>query len=230
VKHGLFAKEVVIPLLDGDGAEIKFQTLVRELFGEFQPVGILDTCLTEIIAGSLWSFRRGTRAERGCARMAGLWDRCLLPPNDSYAQDLGQSLNFAEQCVKILNTAREEIQHTKTLSPETYASVIPLVEDQRQTQVCTTEIEKTPDPVISDEFVQRLEEKNSEFEAEAQKIQTALVRMIPDRLAACALPPAETMDKILRYESQMLKRVDRALDKLWELQDRRKNEAQGKRR
>ena len=222
VKYGLFAKEVVIPLCDGDRGVREFQSLVDDLCEELHPVGTLESWLVWVIAESMWRLRRGPLAEHGAARMAALWDRCLLPPEDSYAQHLGRSLSFLDQCVKILNAARDEIQRTGTLSPKTCASVVPLVEDQRQTQVNTVETEKTPNPVIGDEFAQRLEGKKSAFEAEAHKIQTELVRMIPDRLAAFALPPAEEMDRILRYESRIQKQLDWALDRLLECQDRRK--------
>ena len=222
VKYGLFAKEVVIPLCDGDRGVREFQSLVDDLCEERHPVGTLENWLVWKIAESMWRLRRGPRAEHGCARMAALWDRCLLPPEDSYAQHLGRSLTFAELCVKILNAAREEIQDTGTLSANTYASVVPLVEDQRQTPVNTAETGKKSIPVIDDEFAQRLEEKKSAFEADTHKIQTELARMIPDRLAAFALPPAEEMDRILRYESRIQKHFDWALDRLLEHQERRK--------
>lgn len=222
VKYGLSAEEVVIPLCDGDGGVREFQSLVDDLCEEFHPVGTLESWLLSKIAESMWRLRRGPRAEHGCARMAALWNRCLLPSADSYSQHLGRSLAFAEQCVKILNAAREEIWRTGTLSPKTYASVVPLVEDQRQTQVNTVETEKTPNPVIGDEFAQLLEGKKSAFEADAHKIQTQLGRMIPDRLAAFAIPPAEETDKILRYESRIQKQLDWAMDRLLECQERRK--------
>jgi len=154
--------------------------------------------------------------------MAALWDRCLLPPEDSYAQHLGRSLSVAEQSVKILNAAREEIECTGTLSQKTYASVFPLVEDQRQTQVNSADTEKMPNPVIGDEFAQRLEERKSTFDASANEIQTELVKMISDRLAAFALPPGEDLDKILVYESRIRKQIDWALERLTECQKRRK--------
>ena len=221
VKYGLSAEEVVIPLID-DGGVMEFHRLVDDLCEELHPVGTFESWLVSKVAENVWRLRRGPRAEHGCARMAALWDRCLLPPEDSYAQHLGRSLTFVEQCLKILNAASEEIQHTGTLSAKTYASVVPLVEDQRQTPVNTAETGKTPNPVVGDEFAQRLEEKKSALEADAHKIQTGLVRMIPDRLAAFALPPAEEMDRILRYESRIQKQLDWALDRLLEHQERRK--------
>ena len=222
VKYGLFAKEVVIPLCDGDRGVEEFQSLVDDLCEELHPVGTLESWLVWEIAESMWRLRRGPRAEHGGARMAALWERCLRPPEDSYAQNLGRSLSFAEPSVEILNAAREEIQRTGTLSSKTYASVVPMVEDQRQTAVNKVETDIGPNPVIGDEFAQLLEEKKSAFEADAHKIQTELVRMIPDRLAAFAPPPAEEVDKILRYESGIRKHFDWAMARLLQCQNRRK--------
>src|SRR5271157_5908862 len=132
-----------------------------------------------------------------------------------------QADSVAEQSVKILNAAREEIECTGTLSQKTYASVFPLVEDQRQTQVNSADTEKMPNPVIGDEFAQRLEERKSTFDASANEIQTELVKMISDRLAAFALP-GEDLDKILVYESRIRKQLDWALERLTECQKRRK--------
>ncbi len=222
VKYGLSAKEVVIPLCDGERGVREFQSLVDDLSEELHPVGTLESWLVWEIAESMWRLRRGLRAEHGGARLAALWERCLRPPEDSYVQNLGRSLSFAEPSVEILNAAREEIRRTGTLSPKTYASVAPLVEDQRQTQVNTVEPEKTPKPVSGDEFAQLLEGKKCAFEADAHKIRTELVRMIPDRLAASALPPADEVDKILRYESGIRKQFDWAMARLSQCQNRRK--------
>src|ERR1039458_5795131 len=49
-KYGLFAKEVVIPLCDGDRGVREFQSLVDDLCEERHPVGTLESWLVWVIA------------------------------------------------------------------------------------------------------------------------------------------------------------------------------------
>jgi hypothetical protein len=68
LKHGLLAKEVVIPV--GDGAENPnaFDALLADLRGQLLPEGTLEEMLVEKIAVAYWRMRRAYEYETGLIR------------------------------------------------------------------------------------------------------------------------------------------------------------------
>ncbi len=65
LKHGLLAKSVIIPDLEGFENQTEFESLLQQLHGELNPVGILEEMLVEKIAVAYWRLRRAVRAESG---------------------------------------------------------------------------------------------------------------------------------------------------------------------
>lgn len=65
IKHGLFAREVVIA--DGNGKETleEFHALAEQLWDYYEPVGIVEECLVQTIATCWWRKARVIRAENG---------------------------------------------------------------------------------------------------------------------------------------------------------------------
>lgn len=61
LKHGLLAKEVLLPGEDADS----FQELSDHLYADLRPDGALETALVERIVGGLWRLRRLQRVEAG---------------------------------------------------------------------------------------------------------------------------------------------------------------------
>ena len=61
LKHGLLAKEVLLP---GENAD-SFQELSDHLYADLRPDGALETALVERIVGGLWRLRRLQRVEAG---------------------------------------------------------------------------------------------------------------------------------------------------------------------
>jgi hypothetical protein len=137
----------------------------------------------------------------------------------------------AEQSkLAVLDTAWEEIQQTATLSAATYAKAAPLVGGQGQTAVKTPGTEKgkeskpagtvkTPEseeakegnPAIDNDFIRRLEKQRLSLQVSVQSYSSELIKGIVNAAAKCALPPAQDLDKILKYESRMQKQLDWAL-------------------
>lgn len=232
VKFGFFSDEVVIPSCDGNEAPAKYESLVTHLQEHFQPDGMLETWLVERIAESIWRLRRARRAERGSS-LVNAWDASVVPTEGSPMHTVMTSLSGNQCMVALLNTARDEIRRSGTLSEATYKIVGPLVTAEQQTAVTPpqTEEEKQPPettktteskPTIDEDFIRRLEMKKSLLERDAIRLNTAVKEGVENRIAKASLPPASEMDKILRYEKQMQKQLDWALEKLAECRQRRK--------
>lgn len=65
IKHGLLAREVVITAGDGEESLEEFHALVEGLENSYQPVGVVEEALVQMIATALWRKARVLRAENG---------------------------------------------------------------------------------------------------------------------------------------------------------------------
>jgi hypothetical protein len=65
IKHGLLAREVVITAGDGEESLEEFHALVEGLENSYQPVGVIEEALVQMIATALWRKARVLRAENG---------------------------------------------------------------------------------------------------------------------------------------------------------------------
>jgi len=65
VKHGIFAKDLVINAGDGREDELEYLELLAELNIDFCPVGRMEKILVEKIAVNYWRLRRLIRYETG---------------------------------------------------------------------------------------------------------------------------------------------------------------------
>ena len=118
--------------------------------------------------------------------------------------------------VDLLTIAEEQIQATGTLSEELYEKVFPLVEDEKRLDGEQSEMEFTPtDAKIDNEFLRRVHRRKIPLEQQVAGSLKFVANGLSDHLAYQALPPAEEMEKILRYESRVQKQLDRALQRLW---------------
>ncbi len=65
VKHGIFAKDLVINAGDGREDAMEYQELLTDLKRDFAPVGRMEMMLVEKIAVNYWRLRRLVRYETG---------------------------------------------------------------------------------------------------------------------------------------------------------------------
>jgi hypothetical protein len=222
VKDGLFAVEVVISDCDGDDARRKLSKLLKDLQQELRPVGRFQTELVEMIAEGLWRLRRATRAECGAARM-NFWDRSNDLPQGSNIDKLNRSVDLERLCVKALTEAREEIRLTGKLSKESYQKIRLLVEDKHCDQVANKNSETTSEPVIDDDFIQRLDKKTESLRFVVLQVDRRVADRMADSLKHSALASAEDSEKISRYRSRTDKEIEWALRTLFMLQKRSKH-------
>lgn len=109
LKHGLLAKEIVIPTGAARENPAEFHHLLAQLREYFHPAGTLEEILVEKIAACYWRLRRVLRSEAGeiqkgiddapAARMSHLQVQQLLgqPTNTSEAEE-SQWLEYERAC------------------------------------------------------------------------------------------------------------------------------------
>jgi hypothetical protein len=238
LKFGFFSEELVIPTCDGEGASEKYLYLLNAVNQELKPSGVLNTWWAEMVAETMWRFRRGTRAERGSS-LVNFWDSRHYQKDSPWcglvATAAAEAINLA-----VLNAAWKEIQQTGTLSKASYAKVAPLVGGLGQTAAKAPETEKVKEsnlagvakapksdnandnnPAVDSDFVRRLEEQRFLVQASFLSNSSELRNGLENAAAKSALPPSQDIDKILRYEARMRKRLDWALKGFYASRNRR---------
>jgi hypothetical protein len=65
LKHGLLAKEVIVPVGEEQEKRADFERLCDDLWQHYAPVGPVEEMLVEKIAIAYWRLRGATRAEVG---------------------------------------------------------------------------------------------------------------------------------------------------------------------
>ena len=208
---GLFAKDVVIPLCDGEGSADQFSELLADLEQEFQPEGRLEEFYVGEIAKSMWRFRRSTCAERGSVR------RRKLP--DIYLDWKAKPITDA---IRIVQSAQKELKTTGTLSPATYAEVLPVIE---KLQACLTQLEGgniPAEPKNDNQLLPLLERQRELLETMLKESHRMIEQEVEDSYPTHALPADSVITDILRYEAAAEKKFDWALQRLLESQERRR--------
>ncbi len=214
VRTGLFSKHVVIPVCDGDRSGEQFGTLLADLQKEFQPEGPSEEFWVVQIAECMWRLRRATWAEKGSVQNATKWNG--EPPNVwTLALPYMKPLH-------IVTEALEEITATGTLSPESYAKIFPFLETQQQVRGFEETLSSAK-PKIDAQLIELLERLSVTLSEQATKIHSSWQLREEDYYAENALPPEAIMNKILRYERSVQRKLDWVLQKLSESQQRRKN-------
>jgi hypothetical protein len=71
LKHGILAREVVITAGDGEESLEEFHDLVKQLYDQYEPIGIVEESFVQTIATCWWRKARVIRAENGeiCKRL-----------------------------------------------------------------------------------------------------------------------------------------------------------------
>jgi hypothetical protein len=166
------------------------------------------------IAECMWRLRRATRCESGSVRELAI--------GGDHRDENQLILGLATE-IGILTEAEEQLRKSRTLSQESYAEVLPLVEEERQKQIQSAIDTHSVETHFDDRlFLSCITDRKKSLDS----MYRAFTRVEGDRADARfdhhALPPIEDMDKILRYEERMHRQLDWALQRLVENQERRK--------
>jgi hypothetical protein len=214
VTLGLFAKHVIIPICDGHEAERDFQYLLNSMHEDFRPVGMYEEWLVLKIAECMWRLRRATRCESGSVRELAI---------GGDHRDKNQLILGLASEICILAAAEEQLRNSGTLSQESYAEVLPFVEEERQKQTQSAIYAMPVQTQFDDRlFLSCITDRKKSLDSMYRAF-TCVERDRSDaRFDHHALPPVEDMERILRYEERIHRQLDWAIQRLLESQERRK--------
>jgi hypothetical protein len=166
------------------------------------------------IAECMWRLRRATRCESGSVRESAI--------GGDHRDENQVILGLASE-IGILTEAEEQIRNSGTLSQESYAEVLPFVEEERQKQTQSA-IDALPVQTQFDDrlFLSCITDRKKSLDSMYKAFTCVEGDRSDARFDYHALPPIEDMDRILRYEERMHRQLDWALQRLLESQDRRK--------
>jgi hypothetical protein len=250
LKHGILARQVVVQGYKITESSREFKNLHREFYQHLTPVGPLEEMLVDQIIVTVWRLRRARTAESGEIALSvdRGWNARQQKENLQLRfaewQAFGDvSLNMEGSCIgtMLLNVWLAEVYEAIEREGELTEAVLKQLIQQfgGKHNIITRKLEELrsnlpenlshPDAAILrekckddtlawlDGEMNRIEKLTRDFRERDNKNETA-------SQAAYALPEAETMDKIIRYESSLSRQLFQAMDQLEHLQRRRLGE------
>jgi len=220
LKHGFFAKQVIqsSKLIGEDWKELR--DLWRRLIEQYQPIGASEELLVEEIAVGFWRKRRAVRCEMAEIDKARVHQIQLADPAGGY-----------QYMIDVLKTAEEELSGQGQLSDDTRSHLSNWYPTWDLLDGVAYDIVSES----GDLNVKRVKEIGEREEVLRKRIREAIVRLeiyvqqkkeeetlkIIDRYS---IPEGEALVRILRYQAQNERGLNRAFTQLERLQRQRKGE------
>jgi hypothetical protein len=249
-KHGILSKEAVVRgrCIKEDDSE--FAALHQRLWEDLMPVGLLEEMLVEQIVTTHWRLRRALKAESGEIALnvdEGQWTRYTRNPGldmDAWLahDDASFAMHESVQGIKYLEKRLKEVREAMTREGElseatmrtllTYFGGKPNLLTDRLEELRVYWLQN-PDKLEASALRAKHQQMLGEFlDEESHFLAGQMVGCAEReenaeeaRQAAAALPSMEVLDKIMRYEAQLVRQRDRAMNQLERLQRRRLGEA-----
>ena len=240
LKHGLLAREVVIPAGMGAEDRAEFRNLLRQLRHDLQPSGALEEILVEKIAVCYWRLRRGLRSEIGEIRN----DR------EGAAHEINMSLALETEFAKALDVPdrperlrsnfygvefllehlekfRAEAEETSSLSEDSRQKLKKYFGDRlgsasRLEGAGSGASEREAAIGLPGNLLKTLDEEKETLKELYYELRGKEIRQMREGRANFSLPDAT--DKILRYETALERQLYRALHQLERKQRRSRGE------
>ena len=250
VKHGILSKEVLVRGLNIEESEHEIVALHQRFWEDWNPVGATEEMLVDQIVTTHWRLRRALKAESGeialnvdegqwtrHTRNAGLaFDAWQAHDDASFAmRETVHGIDYLEMCLK---EVREALARDGELSEATMQTLLTcfggkpnlLTKRLEKLRACLLE---NPDGLEASAWRAKHQQMVGEFlDRESRRLAVYMVvcslreengeKM---RQAAAVLPSAETLEKILRYETKLERQMFRAMNQLERLQRMRQGEA-----
>jgi hypothetical protein len=250
LKHGILSREVVVRGLKIRESSREFDSLRRQFWEQYAPLGPVEEMLVDRIVTAYWRQRRALTAESGEITLnvdRGHWKRnrpdrlanqlviASLSPLEDVALKMEESAPGLNYIRHILGKVRDMVERDGELTDaalrETHYIDKPNSLTIRLKKLRESEIQEA----------ENLDEAG--LKARKQQILAAIDRMLQSyawqeqdarereqteesaRQAAAVLPSADTLDKILRYETTLERQMYRAMHQLERLQRMRHGEA-----
>jgi|SRR5215470_6981264 len=244
LRHGLLAKDVVVPTGDALESADEFEQMLTQLLDDLQPVGFLEIACVQRIAVSLWRKRRAIRAEaaeidryRQEAEHT-VRHRCLAPHEELVRTvlrrlDQDSSLHncFSDDILRILEERNP--LNDAVLWPSDQEPMANLQSLARVARKQLFQVTQTTDPgkhqAASDMFERTLIELRTMLKSYESTINEKLELMKHDMaiaLGVAAIPSSVAIERLMRYENTYDRELARAMADLQHLQERRLQAAQ----
>jgi hypothetical protein len=232
LKHGILAHQVVVRGHNIKESRDEFEAFSRQYYEHLAPVGPLEEMLVEQIIATHWRLRRVHAAESAEVALSvdsGAWERRKANDSRSLREILEDPvLRYASSIgvVWIENTLRELRDAIARGGPLDYDALEPFEcafvdrSDRIFEKLGDLQFERADKERILEYLDQELKDLRQRIlqftERESIEEQS--------RQDAAVLPAADTVDKILRYETALDRQLFRAMTQLERLQRRRLGE------
>jgi predicted transcriptional regulator len=250
LKHGILSKEAVVHGRCIKEDDQEFAALHQRLWVELKPVGLLEEMLVDDIVTARWRMRRALKAESGEIALnvdEGQWTRYTQNPgpgwdawhaHDDASFAMHQSVLGIKYLEKRLKEVREALSREGELSEATMRTLLTYFGGKPN--MLTNRLEElraywlqNPDRLEASALRAKHQQMVGEFlDGESDFLAGQMVVCVEReenaeeaRQAAAVLPSMEVVDKLMRYEAQLVRQRDRAMNQLERLQRRRLGEA-----
>jgi hypothetical protein len=233
LKHGLLANEVVITRGDYKEDEEAFTHLLLELREQFTPVGVAEELEVQRIALCYWRTRRAIRYEHGAIRQrtGNLRWREQLDRKRHFAEafrsgaDLDQSSDGIGYLIGYLEYMKDEVLAGKVSSgalewlvkifPDQFALPDPMEPGDAEEYV-------TGPPEYFLELLAGIDAQLRSLPCLSGKVTRIEQLDLDSKIRTAALPASRVVEKLVRYETSNDRELDRALNRLERMQERRR--------
>jgi hypothetical protein len=242
LKHALLAKEIVITRGDNKEDERAFAQLLEDLRADRQPIGVVEELEVQKIALCYWRKKRAIRYEHGAIRQQRTGDlrereqrhrEKALHAYGSFASDGADSSQEIQSLIDRWAQVKQEILD----GPLSLESLL-LVEAIFPDYVVEPDVddEGEDDEGVDDEGVRAPPEyylRELELRSGIDAVLRRLSRLrqkaarterlaLEARIRTAALPHPVVVENLVRYETSNDRELDRALNRLERMQERRR--------
>jgi hypothetical protein len=238
-KHGLLAREVVVPGfgLNAGEHESKFQALHQMYREHLEPVGPLEEMMVERIVTAYWRLHRVLIAERGEILRSLEEAKQVNPVMDPrrLLSTLGR-LPWADDAAREVNDVRNSVRKGGELTEPMLARLLKVLEGRSSMITRLQEAQEVPPTDAEGLSAEALKAKRQErllkfldeqlvcCEAGLHEIGELHVWNKQVRRDASLMPAQKIVEKLLRYEARLERQMYRAMNQLERLQRLRRGE------
>ncbi|MCK4773523.1 MAG: hypothetical protein KAT30_02015 [Candidatus Krumholzibacteria bacterium] len=244
LKHGVFARDVVIGAGDGKESMAEFKRLLETFRQDLKPVGALEEALVEQIVQLLWRLRRVLRCETGEIRSKlddarsqeinrqteKIQSKLQSAYNTKHMAAFKCSSSGVRYLLNILDEAEGELKQTGLISGEVLHRLKSFFGDSEidLPGLCASydpsgcpEEENGIFTADRGHLYEAIDWEREYLEELLKSLEKSEAMALEAKILSLHLPDRETIEKLLRYESAITKQLDRAIILLHALQKRR---------
>ena len=254
LKHGLLAQTVVVRGHQLKESPIEFKKLCQAFYANLNPVGPLEEMLADQIIQAAWRLRRARTAESGEIALSvdgGWWHRekhnplthllayPILAGTEGLVTKLQQSAWGCRYLIHCLSTVQTAVEQAGELAEATLvaftkqslrgcAGHLGVKLEQLRAGLATNPEQLEPAAMRTRHQAEVLEYLAGQIRDAGYLLERHEKREHAEeqsRQAAAVLPSDAVLDKILRYETALLRQLNQAMNQLERLQRRRQGEA-----